>query len=116
MPCVRLREQSAQDACDLFESLAVPLDMTLPTRANDLPKTLLSAAKSRLEANWDVISAWFGELHLKGWETLNGCTPFFRDESIMPDARSLFLIACCRLLGRSALFGMMSRTFFWLWP
>lgn len=97
-----LREQSAQDACDVLESLAVPLALTLPTRTHDLPKTVLSAGKGRLEANWDVINAWFGELRLKDWETLNGCTPFFRDERIMPDARIQILgllLAPCSLCG-----------------
>ena len=91
-----LREQSAQDACDVLESLAVPLALTLPTRTHDLPKTVLSAGKGRLEANWDVINAWFGELRLKSWETLNGCTPFFR---------GFRFLACCWLLARSVALG-----------
>ena len=85
----------------MFESLAPAMKAALPIRLNDLPKTLLSATKTRLESNWDLISAYFSGLHLRTWQPLNGLSPFFADESIMPDPRSQIMFACCRFPSRS---------------
>jgi len=72
-----------------LESLAAPLTLCLPTRGHDLPRNMFTATKSRLDTNWDLLHAYFGELRLKDWKPLNSTTAFFQSEEIMSDPRCM---------------------------
>ena len=50
---------------------------------------MFTATKSRLDTNWDLLHAYFGELRLKDWKPLNGTTAFFQSEEIMSDPRCM---------------------------
>ena len=65
--------------------LGGPLDVVPADPLPRPPRNMFTATKSRLDTNWDLLHAYFGELRLKDWKPLNGTTAFFQSEEIMSD-------------------------------
>lgn len=72
----------AQDACHVFAELAGPLTLQMPEEKHDLPTTF-QGSKSRKDANWELLDAYFGDLCLRSWRPLDGTVTFFQSEDLM---------------------------------
>ena len=72
----------AQDACHVFAELAGPLTLQMPEEKHDLPTTF-QGSKSRRDANWELLDAYFGDLCLRSWRPLDGTVTFFQSEDLM---------------------------------